>query len=71
LGCCAAAGEAGVDDCERALMHGLLRELVECAGLVAAVGGAAFLFGPVALLVGGLAVVVLLEVLDRGPSRDD
>lgn len=45
-------------------MRGLVRDLVECAGIATAVGGAVLLFGPVALLVGGLGVVVLLEVTD-------
>lgn len=41
-----------------------MRDLLEAAGLVAAVVGAFLSFGPVALIVGGLGLVVFVEVTD-------
>jgi len=52
-------------------MNSLMRDLLEAAGLATATVGATFLFGPVALVVVGVVTVVVMEVLDRGPSRDD
>lgn len=43
----------------------LLRDLVEAAGLAAASAGAMLVFGPVALIVAGIGVVVLVEVTGR------
>ncbi len=44
--------------------------MFECVGLGSVVVGGFLLFGPVALLAGGLAVVVLLEVTGGGKTKD-
>jgi hypothetical protein len=47
-------------------MGALWRDLLEAAGLVAATAGLTLLYGPWALVGAGVAVVVAMEVLDRG-----